>query len=200
MSQLIDLPLFPLGVVLYPGGQLPLRIFEQRYMDMAKVCLKDDAPFGVCLIANGRDTGAPAIPHDVGTLARIKTWDMPQLGVLLVQCKGEQRFRITSRRTEPSGLQRAEIELIDDEALAEAGVEQKFLAALLKRVIEHIKDPVPLQPYRFDDAAWVAYRLAEMLPMSLPIKQKILALNDVSARLGVVQQFLQQQGLLNTSN
>ena len=199
-SRLIDLPLFPLGVVLYPEGNLPLRIFEPRYMDMAKVCLKDDSPFGVCLIASGRDTGAPAIPHEVGTLARIKTWDMQQLGVLLLQCKGEQRFRILSRRAEPSGLQRAEVELIDDESLAESGGDHNFLAELLKRVIEHVEDPSPLRPFRFDDAAWVAYRLAEMLPVPLPLKQQILELNNVSERLEVVYRFLRQQGLLNTPN
>ena len=77
-----DLPLFPLNTVLFPGGRLPLRIFEQRYMDMAKACLKDGSPFGVCLIREGAEVGAPAVPAEVGTLARITHWDMPQLGVL----------------------------------------------------------------------------------------------------------------------
>ena len=58
-----DLPLFPLHTVLFPGGRLPLRIFEQRYMDMAKACLKDGSPFGVCLIREGEEVGAPAVPR-----------------------------------------------------------------------------------------------------------------------------------------
>ncbi|HEX6690478.1 MAG TPA: LON peptidase substrate-binding domain-containing protein, partial [Burkholderiales bacterium] len=99
-----NVPLFPLNTVLFPGGRLPLRIFEQRYMDMAKVCLKDGSPFGVCLIVEGREVGDPAVPAEVGTLARISHWDMPQLGVLEVVALGSQRFRIKSRRVEPSGL------------------------------------------------------------------------------------------------
>src|SRR6185503_19497144 len=76
-----DIPLFPLNTVLFPGGRLPLRIFEQRYMDMAKACLRERTPFGVCLIREGREVGTPAIPADIGTLARIAAWDMPQLGL-----------------------------------------------------------------------------------------------------------------------
>src|SRR5262245_4738255 len=84
-----DLPLFPLNTVLFPGGRLPLRIFEQRYMDMAKACLKDSSPFGVCMIREGLEVGDPAVPADVGTLARITNWDMPQLGMLHVVALGE---------------------------------------------------------------------------------------------------------------
>src|SRR4051812_18221945 len=93
----LSLPLFPLNTVLFPGGRLPLRIFEQRYMDMAKVCLKDGSPFGVCLIVEGKEVGEPAIPADIGTLARITTWDMAQLGVLQIVALGVQRFRIRDR-------------------------------------------------------------------------------------------------------
>jgi Lon protease-like protein len=80
--------------VLFPGGRLPLRIFEQRYMEMAKACLRDGTPFGVCLIRDGAEVGAAATPMEVGTLAKIESWDMPQLGVLQVSALGERRFRI----------------------------------------------------------------------------------------------------------
>ena len=102
-----DLPLFPLLAVLFPGGRLPLRIFESRYMDMAKACLKDGSPFGVCLILEGGEVGTPATPAAVGTTARISSWDMPQLGLLHVSARGEQRFRIRSRRVQSDGLARA---------------------------------------------------------------------------------------------
>ena len=101
--------------MLFPGGRLPLRIFEQRYMDMAKACLRDGAPFGVCLIREGAEVGAPATPSEVGTLARIGTWDMPQLGLLEVVARGEQRFRIRARRVQPDGLALASIEVLPDE-------------------------------------------------------------------------------------
>jgi hypothetical protein len=194
-----DVPLFPLGTVLFPGSALPLRIFEQRYMEMAKACLKDDSPFGICLIASGRETGAPALPHDVGTLARIASWDMPQLGVLQVQCRGEQRFRIVRRRVETSGLQRADIETAQEEASTSLSAQHEFLADLLTRIIDHIEDATHLQPFRFDDAVWVGYRLGELLPMHPALKQKLLELDDHCARLDAVHQFLQDKGLLNPS-
>ena len=99
-----EIPLFPLNTVLFPGGRLPLRIFEQRYMEMAKSCLRDGAPFGVCLIVEGAEVGAPAVPATVGSLARIASWDMPQLGMLHVSAIGTERFRILRRRTQPDGL------------------------------------------------------------------------------------------------
>src|SRR5205814_9914081 len=111
-GRMSELALFPLGTVLFAGGRLPLRIFEQRYMAMAKVCLRDGAPFGVCAIREGQEVGTPAVPYDVGTLAKIGEWEMPQLGMLHVIAQGEERFRIVERRVQPDGLQVARIELL----------------------------------------------------------------------------------------
>ena len=199
MAILHDVPLFPLNTVLFPGGSLPLKIFEQRYMDMAKACLKNDKPFGVCLIASGRETGAPALPHEVGTLARIARWDMPQLGVLQVRCHGEQRFRIMSRHVEASGLQRADIEVSEDSISAPLETRHEFLAGLLARIIDNLEDASFFHILRFDDSVWVGYRLCDLLPISLPDKQKLLELDDHVARLDAVHRFLLDQGLLNPS-
>ena len=199
MAILHDVPLFPLGTVLFPEGRLPLKIFEQRYMDMAKACLKNDSPFGVCLIASGRETGAPALPHEVGTLARIARWDMPQLGVLQVRCHGEQRFRVVSRRVETSGLQRADIEVAEDLGPAPLEARHEFLASLLSRIIDQIGDVPYFLPPRFDDSVWVGYRLCELLPISLPDKQKLLELDDHVVRLDAVHRFLLDKGLLSPS-
>jgi uncharacterized protein len=168
--------------VLFPGGRLPLRIFESRYMDMAKTCLKDGSPFGVCLIREGGEVGAPATPADVGTLARIASWDMPQLGLLHVTTRGEQRFRIRSRRVQTDGLARATVELLpleqDDEVPATCG----GAVRLLERVIE--QHPELLEPpHRLDSCAWVSARLAELLPLPLETKQTLLELDDARARL-----------------
>lgn len=198
MNILHDVPLFPLGTVLFPDSRLPLRVFEQRYMDMAKVCLKNGSPFGVCLIASGRETGAPALPHQFGTLARITDWDMQQLGVLHIDCRGERRFRIRSRRTEPSGLQRADIELLDAESSQPLPPQHEFLADLLSRIIDNLEDATRLQPYRLDDAVWVAYRLGELLPMGMTDKQALLEVEDNCTRLDIVRGFLRDKGLLGT--
>ena len=177
-----QLPLFPLNTVLFPGGRLPLRIFEQRYMDMAKACLRDGTPFGVCLIREGREVGAPAVPADVGTLARIGPWDMPQLGVLHVTALGERRFRILERRVQADGLTRADIQLFEEEVDAAIPADCAACVKLLQRVIEQqagLLEP----PHRLDSASWVSSRLTELLPLPLPAKQELLELGDALARI-----------------
>jgi len=177
-----EVALFPLNSVLFPGGRLPLRIFEQRYMDMAKACLRDGARFGVCLIREGREVGAPALPAEVGTLARIGAWDMPQLGLLHVTALGEQRFRILERRVQRDGLALASIELLsldEDSAIPQSCA---GCVKLLERVIAQqagLFEP----PHRLDSASWVSSRLAELLPLPLPAKQELLELGDARERI-----------------
>ena len=168
--------------MLFPGGRLPLRIFEQRYMTMAAACLKDGAPFGVCLIREGREVGAPALPAEVGTLARIVEWDMPQLGVLQVIARGEGRFRLLERRVQADGLARARVAaLADDEdcAVPPGGAR---CARLLERVIRETPEAIAA-PHRLDSASWVGMRLAELLPLPPESKQELLEMTDAAARL-----------------
>ena len=177
-----SVPLFPLNTVLFPGGRLPLRIFEQRYMDMAKVCLKDGSPFGVCLITEGREVGEPAVPADIGTLARITGWDMPQLGVLQVVAVGAQRFRIKAHRVEKSGLARGDIELLEADQDCPIPEHCARCVKILQRVIG--EQPELLEPpHRVDSASWVGSRLVELLPLPLSAKQELLELSDARARL-----------------
>ncbi|HEX6154433.1 MAG TPA: LON peptidase substrate-binding domain-containing protein [Burkholderiales bacterium] len=177
-----ELPLFPLHTVLFPGGRLPLRIFEQRYMDMAKACLRDGAPFGVCLIRDGAEVGAPATPSEVGTLARIGTWDMPQLGLLEVVARGEERFRIRARRVQPDGLALASIEVLPDEPDSTIPPSGAPLVKLLERVIEQHPELLE-RPHQLDSCTWVSGRLAELLPLPLPAKQALLEMGDGRLRL-----------------
>jgi len=177
-----NVPLFPLNTVLFPGGRLPLKIFEQRYMDMAKVCLKEGSPFGVCLIRAGGEVGEPATPADVGTLARITAWDMPQLGVLEVVALGVRRFRIKDRRVQPDGLGRASIEPLPDDEDSAIPATCAACVTLLERVIE--RQPAFFEPpLRKDSSSWVSSRLAELLPLPLSAKQELLELADARARL-----------------
>ena len=168
--------------MLFPGGRLPLRIFESRYMEMAKACLKHGSAFGVCLIREGKEVGAPATPSDVGTLARIASWDMPQLGVLHVVARGERRFRILARELQPDGLARARVDLLQEDTDAPVPATCSASVKLLERVIgEH---PELLErPHRLDSCAWVSARLAELLPLPLAAKQALLELDDARARL-----------------
>ena len=168
--------------MLFPGGRLPLRIFESRYMDMAKACLKDGSPFGVCLIREGAEVGAPATPNDVGTLAKIVDWDMPQLGVLQVAARGERRFRILERRVQPDGLARGRIEVLPDENDSVVPENLSRCVKLLERVIEQHPELLE-RPHRLDSCSWVSSRLAELLPLPLHEKQALLEVDDAGARL-----------------
>ena len=190
-----EVALFPLHTVLFPGGLLPLRIFEPRYMEMATACLRDDAPFGVCLISEGKEVGAPAVPHAVGCLARIVQWDMQQLGLLNITVRGENRFRILERRVQRDGLARSEIELLareDDVAVPE---ELAVCARLLKAIIDEGAGATIEAPFRFESASWLSARLAEILPLPLALKQRLLEMDEGSRRLDALHQVLREQKL-----
>ena len=167
---------------MFPGGRLPLRIFESRYMEMAKACLRDDSAFGVCLIREGAEVGAPATPAAVGTLGKITAWDMPQLGLLQIVALGHQRFRILERSVERNGLARARVEVLPEGRDAALPAHCATCARLLERLIEQHGELFEA-PHRLDSASWVGARLAEVLPLPLDLKQELLELDDAAERL-----------------
>jgi len=198
ITETLEIPLFPLGSVLFPGGALPLRIFETRYMDMAKACLRDNLPFGVCLIAEGEEVGTPATPYDIGTLATISTWDMPQLGLLNITASGERRFIIQERWIEHSGLQKARVELLPGENAFPLPEEYERLLPLIRRVLRELPQNAIAQPHRFDDAVWLAYRFCELIPVPPLMKQELLEMDTSEERLAEIYRFCAQRGLLET--
>lgn len=185
--------IFPLNTVLFPGGVLPLKIFEQRYIEMTKVCIGENRPFGVCLIKEGKEVGTPAVPRDIGCLARINQWDMPQLGVFHLFTEGTQRFRITRSSAQKNGLISAHIETLPDDP--EVAPTDQLCSDVLKAIIEKIGAGHFPAPHRFDDAAWIGYRLGEVLPLSLDVKQQLLQAADPHARLSQLSGILSQQGV-----
>lgn len=195
-----SLPLFPLRTVLFPGGVLPLKVFEQRYIEMTKACLRDERPFGVCMITQGEevDRGDGNVPQfaSIGTLARITNFDMPQMGILHLATEGGARFQIRRHAVHASGLVVAEVMTIAGEPQHPLPGIHAPLARLLEVIAARIgRQNFPAQAH-YDDASWVGYRLAELLPLPLPIKQSMLEINDADVRLGVLKQFLERQGLL----
>ena len=196
----LEIALFPLQTVLFPEASLPLRIFEQRYMDMAKECLRDELPFGVCLIASGEEVGAPAEPHEVGTLARIVDWDMPQLGLLHVTTQGGERFQIRERWATNKGLLRAVVDILPEESPCALAEQHNRLLPLLRRVMDEVAEQggdLPAAP-RLHDAGWVAWRFCELLPLPELLKQDLLEMGSHQERLEEVFKFCAQRGLLET--
>jgi hypothetical protein len=191
----LELPLFPLSSVLFPGGVMPLKIFEQRYMDMTKACLKSHSLFGICLIREGAETGAPAIPQDVGTFARIQEWDMQQLGVLQVRAAGEGRFRIQEQRALDSGLIIAQVSPIAEDETP-ACPEFAPCREFLQKILAQIGNARFTGAARIDDPSWVSFRITEILPISQTIKQKMLELTDARMRLEILHKILREQKLI----
>jgi Lon protease-like protein len=191
----LRVPIFPLNTVLFPGGMLPLRVFEARYMDMTRDCMKLEKPFGVCLILEGNEVGGPAVPESVGCLAKITEWDMQQLGVLSLNTRGGQRFRVLEHATSTEGLISADVELIPPDAAIAIPEEYAACARLLRLVVQDQGKPIFAEPHAFDDAVWVGYRLTEILPVPLIAKQRLLELTDGLARLSILQRFLESRGL-----
>ncbi len=133
----MQVPLFPLNTVLFPGGPLPLRIFEPRYVGMVRDCVRDDAPFGVLLIKDGQETG-PASTHDIGTLAKITDWYQGSDGLLGVTAIGLQRFRVLSSERDASGLNVGTVELLPDEPPVPLPAEHEDMSAILGDVLDDL--------------------------------------------------------------
>lgn len=185
----MQVPLFPLNTVLFPGGPLPLRIFETRYLDMVSSCLRNDAPFGVLLIREGTETGLAAT-HDVGTLARIVDWYQGSDGLLGITAIGEQRFRLLNCRREPDGLHVGDIEILPDEAPVPMPDRYRAMPEILAGVLDDLGLLYESLERHMDDAAWVTSRFVEILPLDLEAKQRCLESSDAAERLRIVQELL----------
>lgn len=201
------LPLFPLKTVLFPGGVLALKVFETRYMDMVRECMKNNAPFGVTLIKSGQEVGAPAEPENVGCLAHIISWDMPTLGMMMLRTRGGERFRILEKRILSDNRLEARIEMIAPDSAIPVDSIHVECAKTLKIVIDDIEskgraefgtafDSPFAPPVQFDSAAWVANRWCEILPIPLKARQKLLELDNAQSRLSIVHQYLQQHAII----
>ncbi len=213
---LTQLPLFPLNSVLFPGGWMPLRIFEVRYLDMIGRCHRAGAPFGIVCLSEGHEVrqvdpqargDAPAFAkedfHSVGVLARIDSLDKPQPGLLMIRCQGQQRFKVDRRQQLPHGLWVADVTLdapepvvpVPDHLDGARNRLQQLLMNLRERQPEMLAQ-LPLQePYHWNDCGWVANRWAELLPTPIELKQRLMSLDNPLLRLELVADLLDRLGL-----
>lgn len=182
-SVIINLPLFPLSTVLFPGAALPLRIFEPRYLAMVRECTRTDSPFGVCLILDGGEVGAPATPMAVGTLARITDFDALPDGLLGIHASAGERFRVISTQVRDDGLIRAAARKWPAEPSVPVPAEFGLLPTILERLIEQMSAFDAAPQTCFDDASWVGFRLAQLLPLPLEERQEMLEMTDPMQRL-----------------
>lgn len=186
-----DIAIFPLNLVLFPAGALALKIFEQRYQEMTKVCLRDELPFGVCRIRKGNEVGAPADHETIGCSARINDWEMPHPGLFHLNCLGECVFRLVSSRVEDNGLIHGDVEWLTDTGGAADTRAFDVCRSALKRFAERAGERFVADPSAFDDPAWVSYRLAEVLPVDVQIKQDLLEQRSAALRVSRIAELLQ---------
>ena len=192
-----ELPLFPLRTVLFPEGLLELRIFEARYLDLVSRCLRERAPFGVVALRAGgeaRTAGEAVQLHEAGTLAELIDVDSAEAGILLVRCRGGERFKLVGvAHQERDGLWVAASEAIaaDPEVAPSPGHADAVRALGDAIAALAAQGSLPfLEPHRLDRAGWVANRWCEILPLPLEVRQRLLTLADPLVRLDVVASLL----------
>ena len=189
-----ELPVFPLGNPLFPAGLLHLNIFEPRYLAMTAECIRNGTPFGVSLIRAGFEVGVPAVPSAIGCTARIIEWSQPMTDRYRLVAKGESLFKLISRRIRDDGLMLAKVELLDPPDPLALPPQHAALAALIKELIAALGEDAPLpKPRRFDDAAWVANRWAELLPVTPERRQRWLEQADPLTALVEIEKVLAEQ-------
>lgn len=184
-----EIPLFPLMTVLFPGGPLPLRIFEPRYLDMVSLCLRESRPFGVVLISEGKETGESST-CDLGTTAAITDWYQGSDGLLGVTALGQQIFRVLESRRQADGLNIGRVELMPAQARTPLAESDRGLGTILERVLDQLGAHYQAIAKDYADAGWVSYRLAEVLPISLELKQRCLATPVAEERLALLRPVL----------
>lgn len=178
------LPLFPLRAVLFPGGRLQLRLFEPRYIDLVRRCGRDGSRFGICLIEHGEEAGEPAIPATVGTEVAIVDFAMTAEGLLGITVEGRRRFRVDHASAQSDGLVLGQVRWLPEPAPTRLAPEFGLLALLLERILERAGAPDDGQrQQQLQQADWVAWRLAEWLPLEDRERQQLLAADDVDERL-----------------
>ena len=200
------IPLFPLGTVLFPDGVIALKIFEVRYLDMMKQCLRDKTEFGVISIINdlnSDDESPSAAFSNIGTLAQIEDFDPVQPALYITKSFGTQRFKLISSALESNGLWIGEIEPLANDPVTPIPEEHQKAVELLDEIISVIQSEDLLgeapfkKPFKVNDCGWVSNRLAELLPISLAQKNHLLAQTNPRIRLDLILEIIEDDGLRN---
>jgi len=183
MTVAAEIPLFPLNTVLFPGGVLPLRIFEPRYLDMISACLSEGGGFGICLIRSGSEVGPAAQPERLGTRVEIIDWDQLPDGLLGITVRGRERIRVLRHWLRDDQLAMAEVVTLPNEAPSPLPAPYQAMASLLGDWLDELGPPYATLDRQMDDAVWVSQRVAELLPMDPRQRQQLLEMDDAAARL-----------------
>ncbi len=190
-SELQQLPLFPLNTVIFPGGALPLQIFETRYLDMVKECIRNESGFGIVLLRGGNEQ-----VYKTGTLCSISDWKTLPNGLFGITARGEDRIHVDATHVESNQLLVGQIEKVQENSDLALPEEFNSMQLLLRRIISKIGEPYSSIPAYYERAGWVGARLTELLPLQLSIKQRLLEIDDYIVRLHHLKEAMQKYKLL----
>ena len=194
-----NIPLFPLHTVLFPGGQLPLQVFEPRYVEMISTCFKSDQPFGIVLIESGHETGKAAKTYHIGTFARIIDWNTLPNGLLGITTEGQARFEILSTQVNENQSIEVQVANLPEEKDCLVGANHHRLVEILKEILPKMPAEIPVPEIDFSSGLAVANRLAEYLPIPPAIKYELLTLDTAQARLEALDNMLPKEQAIFTA-
>jgi len=186
-----SLPLFPLSNPLLPGGRAGLRLFEPRYVDMIRDCLRNDTGFGVCLIRHGSEAGEPAIPFAVGSEVRIVDWDRADDGLLAITVEAVHKIRVHEMELRRDNLITARAEALPAEPSAPLPPDCERLVTVLRQLLEQLEPVVHYDEPAWNDARWVGSRLTELLPLPPRTRQYLVELDNPLARVAELKAALE---------
>jgi Lon protease-like protein len=186
-----EIPIFPLQTVLFPGGYLPLQIFEPRYLDMVRDCARNECGFGVCLVLKNDGPQSASQHATIGTLARIRDWNTLKNGLLGITTQGSDRFTIASTKMRDSGLMIGKVQWLGETPPVDIPDSHLLLSSFVERMMDKLSANYPdYEKSSLEDASWVGYRLSELLPLENPEKQGLLEIDDPLQRLQVLLEIL----------
>ena len=184
------IPVFPLNTVLFPGGPLPLRIFETRYVDMIRQCLRGDRPFAVAALTEGSEVDSWSY-QEVATLAHVTDFETLPDGLLGIVAEGGRRVRLREPERQEDGLNVAVADMLPVEPATTVTEDDRDLVILLEDLLQQLPEYYAGREKHLDDASWVGYRLAEILPFSLAQKQYFLEIEDPVRRLEIIRPLIE---------
>lgn len=186
----MKIPLFPLSSIVMPGGLLPLRLFEPRYLDMVRDCFRQETGFGVCLVKEGAEVGEAAQPYPCGTLVRIIDWDQDSSGLLNITVEGQQKFRVLDTEVENSQLLTGVIELLPLEVSAKVTEEYAPLQRTMEQILAQVSPMIEYATPELEDALWLGSRFVELLPLASDLRHDLVEMNAPLERLQAIADML----------
>ncbi len=183
------LPLFPLQTVLFPGNRITLRLFESRYIDMVRECLRSETGFGVvCQLA--APDGSPSGHARIGTEALIRDFSTLDDGLLGIEASGERRFTVQATRARDNGLLMADVDWLTEPRATSIDPRHGALQALMREAMnnQQLASTLDIDP---DESASLGFGLASVLPLPLTDAQRLLEMSDSAERLDRLLQLVE---------